>query len=175
MQNLGLVNEVKHPEQSRFYVKLPLAYLTACPHSAFPPGEREHHCLFLSHPVLHTCPTHQTQALAPLQLAFSAKNCLGRYERCSLLLRDFSAGNLHIWLHCLCDATLPPSTMVINPFRVVIRRPPALTAGQDSYVVGSEAQLYSTQNPGLLHLPAQIAIILISFGRFLRLVLLCGS
>lgn len=60
---------------------------------------------FLSPPALHTCPTHQTQALAPLQLAFSEKNCWGRYERCSLLLRDFPAGNLHICLHCLCGAT----------------------------------------------------------------------
>lgn len=51
-------------------------------------------------------------------------------------------------------------------------RSPALTAGQGSYVVGSEAQLHSTEDPGSLHLPAPIAIILISFGQFLRLVLL---
>lgn len=54
-------------------------------------------------------------------------------------------------------------------------RSPALTAGQNSYVVGSEAQLYSTQDPGSLHFPALIAIILISFGQFLRLVLLFES
>lgn len=72
--------------------------------------EREHECLLLSHPALHTCPTHQTQAMAPLQLAFSAKNCPGRHfelgERCLLFLRDFPsnftacvmAPNLHpLW------------------------------------------------------------------------------